>query len=428
MDLVLQINEDDFISACVRGEEWAQKKLYEDHYNLMYPTCLRYANDEEEALDILHEGFIKIFKNISKYQSGTSLKAWIKRVMVNTAIDHYRKKARKRTESLESAYGVANLDIDAVSMMSADEILLALQELTPAYRSVFNLYVIEGFPHKEVAVMLGITESTSRSNLVKARNKLKKNTFEQRNQYGRMKERFDDIIRKKLTEINAQPKAMSWDDFKEKMSSDANLESPKDKQLDREIKSKLADYHMNFNPRHWTMLQLRLRKQARNLENLYVSKAFEFITIILLLLIFAQNGFYVKAKSSQVTLPVATAQLDPQETKNTSSYNTDYQEVMPERAESSPAYASNHLPASDRTIKSNQSTHLSSEKSLENPSIREAFVRGSADADIPLNLYKNSRVSEDHIIELEHVLNTLETVDLAALEPGANGRFYPRSA
>lgn len=174
MDLTLLLNnEDDFIQACVRQEEWAQKKMYEEHYSLAYPVCLRYADDSDEALDILHDGFIKIFKNISQYKPGTSLKAWVKRVMVNTAIDHYRKKVRKRTESIDTAYSLASSDVDAVSRISAEEIIQALQELTPSYRSVFNLYVLEGFPHKEVAKMLDITESTSRSNLVKARNKLK---------------------------------------------------------------------------------------------------------------------------------------------------------------------------------------------------------------------------------------------------------------
>jgi len=174
MDFVLNLDEKDFIDACVRRENWAQKKLYEEHYSMMYPVCLRYANDTEEALDILHEGFIKVFLHIHKYKSGTSLKAWIKRIMVNTAIDLYRKKVRKRTESLDSAYDVSAMTTDIVSELSAQEILKALQELSPAYRTVFNLYIIEGYPHKEVAEKLGITESTSRSNLVKARSKLKK--------------------------------------------------------------------------------------------------------------------------------------------------------------------------------------------------------------------------------------------------------------
>jgi len=176
MELTINIqqSETSFINACISNEEWAQKKLYEDHYSMMYPVCLRYANDQEEALDILHEGFIKVFRHISKYTIGTSLKAWIKRIMVNTAIDYYRKRSRRRTEDIDNAISLNSGDPDVVSSMSATEILAALQKLSPAYRSVFNLYIIEGFSHKEVAEKLNISESTSRSNLVKARQKLRK--------------------------------------------------------------------------------------------------------------------------------------------------------------------------------------------------------------------------------------------------------------
>lgn len=175
MDATIAIKNDEqnFIAACIREEEWAQKQLYEAYYSRMYPVCLRYAVDEEEALDILHEGFIKIFRHISKYTVGTSLTAWIRRIMVNTSIDYYRKKARRRTEDIDNARSLSNSDPDVISHMSAQEIISALQKLSPAYRAVFNLYVIEGYPHKEIADQLGITESTSRSNLVKARTKLK---------------------------------------------------------------------------------------------------------------------------------------------------------------------------------------------------------------------------------------------------------------
>jgi len=171
--LNLQHEERDFISACVNKERWAQRKLYEEHYGKMMGVCLRYSNNREDALDILHDSFIKVFNNISKYQPGTSISAWIRRIMVNTSIDFYRKSIRRRTEDLETAYDLSSGDADAVSQCSEKEILIAIQSLSPAYRTVFNLYVIEGFPHKEIAAQLGITESTSRSNLVKARLKLK---------------------------------------------------------------------------------------------------------------------------------------------------------------------------------------------------------------------------------------------------------------
>ncbi|MCB0623494.1 MAG: RNA polymerase sigma factor [Saprospiraceae bacterium] len=174
MDIAIPINyqESDLIEACVRKERWAQRVLYEEHYGKMMGVCLRYANNSDDALDILHEGFIKVFKHIAKYQPGTSLTAWIRRIMVNTAIDYYRKNIRRRTEDLEQAYDVESPQADAISQCTEKEILAAVQELSPAYRTVFNLYVIEGYSHKEIAELLDITESTSRSNLVKARLKL----------------------------------------------------------------------------------------------------------------------------------------------------------------------------------------------------------------------------------------------------------------
>ena len=175
MDFVLpfEYSEKEFLAACVRNERWAQKRLYEDHYPQMMGVCLRYAKNEHDALDILQEGFIKIFRNIAKYQPGTTLTAWIRRIMVNTAIDYYRKSIRRRTEDLDTAFELRSLEADAVSQCSEKEILEAVQQLTPAYRVVFNLYVIEGYSHKEIADLMNITESTSRSNLVKSRMKLR---------------------------------------------------------------------------------------------------------------------------------------------------------------------------------------------------------------------------------------------------------------
>lgn len=186
MDIALPLNyqEKDLIQACIRRERWAQKVLYEEHYGKMMGVCLRYANNQDDALDILHEGFIKVFKNVQKYQPGTSLSAWIRRIMVNTAIDFYRKNLRRRTEDLEQAYSVQTDEEDAISKCTEKEILAAVQELSPAYRTVFNLYVIEGYSHKEIADLLNITESTSRSNLVKARLKLKAFLVTRYTEYG----------------------------------------------------------------------------------------------------------------------------------------------------------------------------------------------------------------------------------------------------
>ena len=174
MELTLQWeqNERSLIEDCIARERWAQQKLYQEYYSKMMGVCMRYANNDDDALDILHEGFIKVFKHVSSYQPGTSLTAWIRRIMVNTSIDYYRKTVRRRTEDIETAYNLSNSDADAISQCTEKDILIAVKKLTPAYRAVFNMYVIEGFSHKEIADQLNITESTSRSNLVKARLKL----------------------------------------------------------------------------------------------------------------------------------------------------------------------------------------------------------------------------------------------------------------
>lgn len=166
--------EKDMILSCQKGERWAQRKLYESLYGKMMIVCMRYARDKEEAKDILNEGFVKVFKNLHKYKVGTSLNSWVRRIMVNTAIDHYRKNTRHRVDDLEYARNEATKEEDAISKCSAKEILAIVQKLPPSYRSVFSLFVVEGYSHREIANKMGITESTSRSNLVKARNKLRK--------------------------------------------------------------------------------------------------------------------------------------------------------------------------------------------------------------------------------------------------------------
>lgn len=175
MELVLTLEhsaERDFIAALTRQERWAQQQLYQEYYGKMMGVCLRYAGSRDEALDLLHEGFIKVFQNISRYRTGSSLPAWIRTVIVNTCIDYYRRTLRRRTEDIDEILHLTNDEPDILSNLTEREILDAVQELSPAYRAVFNLYVVEGYSHKEIADALQITESTCRSNLVKARIKL----------------------------------------------------------------------------------------------------------------------------------------------------------------------------------------------------------------------------------------------------------------
>ncbi len=173
LTLQLQLEEQALITACINQEKWAQKKLYEDNYPSMMALCMRYASNNDHALDILHESFIKVFRNIEKYQTGTSITAWIRKIVINTAIDFYRRNVKHRAEDISVADTYASGDPDVFSNLGSEEILNALQRLPPTYRSVFNLHVIEGYSHAEISAMLQVNESTCRSNLVKARLKLR---------------------------------------------------------------------------------------------------------------------------------------------------------------------------------------------------------------------------------------------------------------
>ena len=186
MDFALSLEraEHNLVAALTRQERWAQQQLYEQYYGKMMGICLRYTGSRDEALDLLHEGFIKVFQNIGRYRPGTSLPAWIRTIIVNTCIDYYRKTIRRRTDDINDAHYLSDDAPDVLSNLTEQEILAAVQELSPAYRAVFNLYVVEGYSHKEIGEALQITESTSRSNLVKARLKLQEYFATRRMEFG----------------------------------------------------------------------------------------------------------------------------------------------------------------------------------------------------------------------------------------------------
>lgn len=169
---IIHLDEEQLVDGCLAGERASQKQLYERYYGSMLAVCIRYTGNREEARDVLHEGFVKIFKNLGSFQRGTNLSGWIRRVMVNTSIDHYRKESRTPPSmDIETAYYLADVN-DVVADMSAQEILDLVQVLPAAYRTVFNLYVVEGYQHREISDLLGISEGTSKSNLAKARLRL----------------------------------------------------------------------------------------------------------------------------------------------------------------------------------------------------------------------------------------------------------------
>jgi RNA polymerase sigma-70 factor, ECF subfamily len=135
--------------------------------------CLRYAANQEEAEEMVNDGFLKVFTNLKKYDRNQSFKAWLRTVFVNNAIDYYRKnnKFNSQTSGIENVE-VESFDIDIISKISGEEILALVQRLSPVYKMVFTMYVIEGYNHREIGEKLGIQEGTSKSNLRDARQRL----------------------------------------------------------------------------------------------------------------------------------------------------------------------------------------------------------------------------------------------------------------
>ena len=167
-------DDSELVEGCLRGERKWQKVLFEKYYGMMLAVCQRYSKNRDEAKDILQEGFIKVFQKLDQFSFSSSLEAWIRRVMVNTAIDFYRKNASLPTIfEMDEASGVSGQH-DVISDMNHAELLNLLQKLPPGYKIVFNMYVIEGYSHKEIADVLHISEGTSKSQLGKARNYLQK--------------------------------------------------------------------------------------------------------------------------------------------------------------------------------------------------------------------------------------------------------------
>ncbi len=159
----------------LQNTEESNTKLYKDFAAKMYGVCLRFAGNKMDADDILQEGFIKVFKNLSEFKNKGSFEGWIRRIMVNTAINfHKRRKRISSTEETDWLELSQSVDADVFSILSQAELLNMIQELPNGYRTVFNLNVVEGYTHKEIAEMLNISDNTSKSQLVRARRILQK--------------------------------------------------------------------------------------------------------------------------------------------------------------------------------------------------------------------------------------------------------------
>ena len=185
----LSIKVKNLLKGCLNNDRQSQKMFYEHFYAYGMSICLRYTNSRSEATEVLNEAFLKVFTKMEMYDPQKSLKGWIRRIMINTAIDHYRQNHRfPEGADIEDAGQVAAPE-STLSKLSYEEIINQIQELSPSYRNVFNLYVIDGYKHEEIAQQLGISVGTSKSNLSRARailqNSLAKlNTHEQTSRLG----------------------------------------------------------------------------------------------------------------------------------------------------------------------------------------------------------------------------------------------------
>jgi RNA polymerase sigma factor (sigma-70 family) len=164
------------IKGCLAGDRRDQELLYRRHSAKLYGVCLQYSGNDEEARDILQEGFIKIFENLRNYKHEGSFEGWIRRIVVNTALEKFRSRHNLfRVDDIDNIQEPeAEPDTEDYSGLQAVDLLYIIRELPPKYRMVFNLYAIEGYSHKEIGEMMNISEGTSKSNLSRARSILQK--------------------------------------------------------------------------------------------------------------------------------------------------------------------------------------------------------------------------------------------------------------
>jgi RNA polymerase sigma-70 factor (ECF subfamily) len=163
-----QIDEK-IVQKCLEGDLKAQHAFYSFFSSSMYSVCLRYSNTKEDAKDILQDGFIKVFVKLKQFTGKGSLEGWMKRVFINTALEHYRvNKVYQQQSDVMEAIQVST-DANAIGQLTEQEILQVMQQMAPGFRTILNMYAIEGYTHSEISDILGISEGTSKSQLSRAR-------------------------------------------------------------------------------------------------------------------------------------------------------------------------------------------------------------------------------------------------------------------
>jgi len=167
-------SDEQIIAGCRAGDRKYQELLYQRFASKMFTVCMRYAAESNSAQDLLQEGFVKIFKNIDKFRGEGSFEGWIRRIFVNTCLEFVRKKANMYVVQDTETVKVEYHDENALQKLMKEDLMEMIQSLSTGYRTIFNLYVIEGYSHKEIAELLNVTEGTSKSQLARARYLLQK--------------------------------------------------------------------------------------------------------------------------------------------------------------------------------------------------------------------------------------------------------------
>lgn len=171
--LIPDAQHNEWLAGCRRGNRKAQEALYKAYYRSMMTLCMRYTKNEADALEALNSGFLKIFQNISKFDASLgSLYTWMRALIIRSCLDHIR--GRQHEMHSEPGEDAASIAPDIFSTLSAAELLQLVRKLPPATQAVFNLYVIDGYQHKEIGALLGISEGTSKWHLSEARRSLQK--------------------------------------------------------------------------------------------------------------------------------------------------------------------------------------------------------------------------------------------------------------
>ena len=184
----------DIINGCVKAKRESQREFYKLYYGFAIGICMRYCHNQDDAIEIVNDGYLKIFKTINNFSPRhenveASIMGWVKKIMIYTSIDHYRKNLKNNLidEISDVHFGLLDFSETPIDMMSYKEIIELVQQLSPTYRAVFNLYVLDGYKHEEIAKQLNISVGTSKSNLAKARVNIQKmlkttnvNLYEQR--------------------------------------------------------------------------------------------------------------------------------------------------------------------------------------------------------------------------------------------------------